>query len=137
MDVALRNLVWERAISRCEYCRMPQRLDRPRFEVEHILPEKHGGLTVAGNLALACFFCNRFKGPNLSGIDPVTRQVRQLFDPRRNVWKEHFFWEGAWIRGFTPEGRATIVVLRINDPPRVAFRELLIAGGDADWLAME
>ena len=116
---------------------MPQHLDRPKFEIEHILPEKHGGLTVSGNLALACFFCNRFKGPNLAGIDPMTRLVRQLFDPRRNVWKDHFFWDGPWLRGFTPEGRATIVVLCINDPPRVAFRELLIESGDADWLAIE
>jgi hypothetical protein len=113
---------------------MPQHLDRPKFEVEHILPEKHGGLTVEGNLALACFFCNRFKGPNLSGIDPVTRLIRQLFDPRLGVWREHFFWEGAHLRGYTPEGRATIAVLRINDPPRVAFRELLIESGDCDWL---
>jgi hypothetical protein len=137
MDAALRKLVWERAGSRCEYCRLPQRLDRPRFEVEHVLPEKHGGPTVAENLALACFFCNRFKGPNLSGIDPVTRLVRQLFNPRRNVWREHFYWDGSWLRGFTPEGRATIVVLRINDSPRVAFRELLTESGDADWLTAE
>jgi len=137
MDADLQKLVWERAASRCEYCRMPQRLDRPRFEVDHVLSEKHGGLTVEGILALACFFCNRFKGSNLSGIDPVTRLIRPLFNPRRDLWKEYFFWDGPWLRGFTPEGRATIVVLRINDPPRVAFPELLAESGNADWLAIE
>lgn len=135
MDAALRTLVWERAASRCEYCRMPQQLDRPKFEVEHVVPVKHGGLSVSSNLALACFFCNRFKGPNLSGIDPDTRLIRTLFDPRQQVWGEHFFWDGAYLRGYTPEGRATIVVLRINDPLRIAFRELLISGGEDDWLA--
>jgi hypothetical protein len=37
------------------------------------LPRKHGGPTILENLSLACFPCNRFKGPNLSGIDPESR----------------------------------------------------------------
>jgi hypothetical protein len=37
---------------------MPQHFDRLTFEVEHIIPEKHQGLTEVENLALACFFCN-------------------------------------------------------------------------------
>jgi hypothetical protein len=130
MEVALRKAVWERARAACECCHMPQHLDRAKFEVEHIIPEKHDGLTVLGNLALACFFCNRYKGPNLSGIDQESGLIVTLFDPRRDLWTEHFVCEGALLKGQTPCGRATIAVLRINDAPRVAHRDLLIASGD-------
>jgi 5-methylcytosine-specific restriction endonuclease McrA len=130
MEAALRKAVWDRARSTCEYCRMPQPFDCAMFEVEHVVPEKHGGLIVLENLALACFFCNRYKGPNLSGIDPESRLIVTLFDPRRDLWSQHFRWEDAVLRGLTQRGRATIVVLRINDAPRMAHRELLIASGD-------
>jgi 5-methylcytosine-specific restriction endonuclease McrA len=39
------------------------------------------GLWVLENLALACIDCNLQKGPNLSGIDPETRKVTELFIP--------------------------------------------------------
>jgi hypothetical protein len=130
MDAALRKAVWERARSICEYCRMPQEFDRLVFEVDHVIPEKHGGLSVLDNLALACFFCNRYKGPNLSGFDPATGALTQLFDPRSQIWADHFFWSGGELQGKTANGRATIAVLRINDLARVAHRAVLSASGD-------
>ena len=130
MEAALRNSVWERAQAKCAYCRMPQHLDRLTFEVEHILPVKHGGAAALENLALACFFCNRYKGPNLAGIDSESGQVVTLFHPRREVWSEHFVWSEGTLKGLTPHARATIAVLRINDAARVALRNLLFASGD-------
>jgi hypothetical protein len=130
MDPALRNAVWERAGSTCEYCRMPQHLDRVRFEVEQIIPEKHDGLTELQNLALSCFFCNRYKGPNLAGIDPETGQIVPLFHPRHDIWPDHFSWSDARLVGRTSKARATIAVLRINDAARVAIRAVLIASGE-------
>lgn len=41
------------------------------FHVDHIIPRQHGGLTQLDNLALACLHCNRHKGPNLAGLDPL------------------------------------------------------------------
>ena len=81
------KLVWERAGHRCEYCQLSQ-ADNPdlAFEIDHIIAEKHGGITRAGNLCLACFACNNHKGPNISGIDPMTRKIVPLFHPRRNKW---------------------------------------------------
>jgi hypothetical protein len=95
------------------------------FEIDHIIPESHGGPTRAGNLALACFLCNSYKGPNLSGIDPKTRRIAQLFHPRRHKWKEHFRWLGPKLIGKTATGRATIAVLKINLPHRLAHRMVL------------
>jgi hypothetical protein len=52
-----------------------------------------------------------------------------LFNPRRQCWRRHFAWEGAWLVGLTPCGRATVDVLNINAPHRIELRNLLILGG--------
>src|SRR5262245_45332077 len=129
MDADLRQLVWDRAGSRCEYCRMAQEHDDIPFEIDHIIAESHGGPTRASNLALACFQCNSFKGPNLAGRDEQTRRVVPLFHPRRHKWGRHFRWEGARLLGRTPGGRATVAVLRINLWHRVLHRQALMDEG--------
>jgi hypothetical protein len=126
MDAALVRLVWRRAHHCCEYCLMPQEYDDITFEIDHIISRKHGGLTVAWNLALSCFWCNSFKGSDLSGLDTHTRKITQLFNPRRHKWTRHFRWDGPFLRGRTAIGRATIAVLHINDSFRVELRESLI-----------
>ncbi|HKI35820.1 MAG TPA: HNH endonuclease signature motif containing protein [Gemmataceae bacterium] len=129
MDAALIQQVWQRAQHCCEYCRMPQDHDDTTFEIDHIIARKHGGPTVARNLALSCFWCNSFKGSDLGGLDPHTRKLTPLFNPRRHKWSRHFRWDGPFLRGRTPIGRVTIAVLHINDPFRVELREGLIEEG--------
>jgi 5-methylcytosine-specific restriction endonuclease McrA len=129
MDEALERLVWQRAQDRCEYCQLPREYSRAAFEIDHIIPRKHRGRTTASNLAGSCFYCNTFKGPNLSGIDSVTGKIVRLFHPRRHKWSAHFRWNGALLIGKTPIGRATIAVFSINDPARLAAREALIIEG--------
>ncbi|HXE54688.1 MAG TPA: hypothetical protein VN541_16825 [Tepidisphaeraceae bacterium] len=75
------------------------------------------------------FVCNLHKGPNLAGIDRVTGNLVQLFNPRRENWTSHFRWEGLKLIGLTQTGRVTIDVLNINDPLRIAARETLIKAG--------
>jgi hypothetical protein len=118
--------VRERAAHACEYCRMPQSARRLRFPIDHIIAKQHHGPTSPENLALCCGRCNRHKGPNLSGIDPVTGGTMRLFHPRRDRWVEHFRWEGAVIVGVTEIGRATIDVLKMNHPEDLAVRRELI-----------
>jgi hypothetical protein len=129
VPAALRRVVWERAESRCEYCRMSQDLDPATFEVDHVAPEKMEGETAEANLCLACFKCNNHKGPNIAGIDPDTSQKTFLFDLRNDGWAEHFLWQGPLLRGKTPEGRTTIALLQINLGHRVAHRRPLIGEG--------
>jgi hypothetical protein len=129
VDEALRQLVRIRAGERCEYCRLPQAASSVPFEIDHIISQQHRGQTVAGNLAFACWYCNSSKGPNLSGIDPMTDKLVRLFHPRRHRWAYHFRWDGPRLVGKTPIGRATIIVLAINDPVEVALRESLIQEG--------
>lgn len=95
MDSALSILVRERAEGCCEYCRLPQAWSRVRFEIDHVIPRKHRGRSVAGNLALSCYYCNIYKGPNLTGRDPVGGKVTRLFHPRRHRWGYHFRFDGG------------------------------------------
>ena len=129
MDDPLDFEVRRRANHACEYCRLPQSVSRLRFHIEHVVAQQHGGLTESSNLALACPRCNLHKGPNLSGIDPVTGKKVWLFNPRRQQWKRHFRWHGPILDGRTPAGRATTSVSEINDPQAVEVREALIEEG--------
>jgi hypothetical protein len=69
------------------------------------------------------------KGSNIAGLDPVTRELTRLYNPRRDRWREHFAWQGAVLIGLTAVGRTTIQVLAINDRDVVEARETLIAEG--------
>jgi hypothetical protein len=69
------------------------------------------------------------QGPNLSSVDPVTGQLVRLFNPREDTWETHFAFQGATIVGRTPEGRATIELLKMNEVKRVRTRATLIARG--------
>ena len=129
MNAALEQLVWHRAEATCEYCRMTQAIHPIPFQVDHIIARQHGGPTRADNLALACVFCNGYKGPNLCGINHETRRLVRLYHPRRDRWAKHFAWAGPVLAGLTANGRATVAVLAINHPARVAARAVLIDGG--------
>jgi hypothetical protein len=65
------------------------------------------------------------KGPNLTGIDPETREVVRLFHPRRDRWFEHFAYEEQYVVGTTSVGRTTVSLLEMNDPERRRIRELI------------
>ncbi len=83
MERALEDRVWQRALSRCEYCQGPQEYDRLPFEIDHIIALKHRGPIRRGNLCLACFACNNHKGPNVAGVAETTKTVVKLVNPRR------------------------------------------------------
>src|SRR6266446_2474413 len=123
ISASTREAVRRRAGDRCEYCRLPQAAEPDaRFHIEHIIARQHGGADDEANLALACHRCNRHKGPNLSGIDPLNSRVVLLFHPRRENWEEHFRLERLEIIGLTATGRTTVAVLQMNAPVRVELR---------------
>ena len=119
-----------RAGNRCEYCLTPQAASKLRFWIDHIIAFQHLGETTLDNLALACPFCNRHKGPNLGGIDPDTKQFVSLFNPRLHTWASHFVIANtAEIRGTTPTGRVTVIVLGMNRPEQMLVRRAIIREG--------
>jgi HNH endonuclease len=130
IDAAARNLIRRRANNRCEYCLFLQEYSYGTHHIDHIVAKQHGGSDDMGNLALACHRCNLSKGPNLTGIDPVSGEVVPLFHPRRDRWAEHFVVRGLRIEGLTGIGRTTVLVLGMNDARRLDLRaELLARGG--------
>lgn len=129
IDAALRRFVRGRAGDRCEYCRLPQFSVDATFHVEHVRPKQHGGSSDAENLALACDRCNLHKGPNLTGIDPLTDSVALLVNPRRDQWDEHFELGEALVVGKTPVGRATVELLQMNAWRRRQLRAALLDEG--------
>lgn len=127
MTAPHRELVRQRAVARCEYCRLPDfALEPEDFHIEHIIARKHGGQDETENLAWACIFCNLYKGPNLASFDPDTGELTRLFHPRRDRWEEHFRIEGAQIVGLTPVGRTTCWLLEMNAEILTSLRASLM-----------
>src|SRR5205807_3748061 len=123
---ATRGQVRRRANDCCEYCGLPQEaVPAATFHIEHIVARQHGGTDDLSNLALACFHCNQHKGPNLTGIDPLSNEIVRLFNPRTQLWDEHFTRRDVEIIGLTPEGRATVRVLAMNSDLQKQLREEL------------
>lgn len=131
MDQSLRSTVRNRAGDVCEYCRLPQASSRfVQFHIEHIIARQHGGASDLDNLALACGYCNRHKGPNIAAIDPVSGSMVPLFHPRRDRWPDHFEWQETTLFGKSPVGRATIDLLAMNDWQRIELRDNLESLGE-------
>jgi HNH endonuclease len=130
MDESIAKEVRRRAGNVCEYCRMPQiYYPTVSFPIHHVIARQHRGPTTLANLALSCLHDNSHKGPNIVGIDPLTRKITRLFNPRRHKWNRHFRWDGPYLVGRTAIGRTTIAVLVMNDPDVVRVRESLIEEG--------
>lgn len=126
----VRDVVRLRAADACEYCLMPT---TGKFEIEHIIPKQrwpdflsghYPGLRRAQRLALvtpdhianfawSCFFCNNAKGGR-----PRPRTLRRLFDPRFDLWPDHFAYSPTKgygvILGLTAIGAETVRVLQFH-----------------------
>jgi 5-methylcytosine-specific restriction endonuclease McrA len=125
ISASLRQFVIERANGQCEYCLIHQNFSIYSHEVDHIIAIKHGGETSEENLALSCLSCNRHKGSDFATIDPSTKEIIPLFNPRRQKWEEHFQLNNAQIEGLTPIGIATARLLKFNTPTRLLQRQIL------------
>ncbi len=122
ISASLRRLVEVRANYQCEYCSLPADVSFFPHEIDHIIAEKHGGLTHQDNLAYTCWRCNRYKGTDLGSFDPDTGDFSFLFHPRSHHWQEHFSIQNSTIAGITPEGRTTSKLLQLNTEERIAER---------------
>jgi HNH endonuclease len=128
MDLRTRELVRHRAGRRCEYCHLPESaVPYLIYHVDHIVAKQH--LDKVSDdphlLAWACSECNYHKGPNLVSIDPQTGKQAALFNPRTDVWNDHFMIQNGMIVGLTPPGRATARLLNMNAPRLLQLRREL------------
>lgn len=112
-----RQLVRERAKFLCEYCHSPEWSSADLFTLDHLIPQSLGGSDELDNLALACRRCNERRYNFTTGTDPETKLETPIFQPRQQVWAEHFIWtaDGIKIVSLTSIGRATCNRLDLND----------------------
>ena len=127
----LRARIRNQAGDRCGYCQSAQRYVFGPLEIDHLTPTAQGGTDDEENLWLACRMCNGFKSDHTHGRDPVTGENVRLFNPRIQRWGEHFAWseDGTRIIGLTPCGRATVVILQLNNVIAVMVRREWAAAG--------
>lgn len=131
ITAALRQRVAASARFRCGYCQTSQNVVGPLLEIDHITPQALGGTDDESNLWLACPMCNSHKADRLEVVDPQTQDIVRLFNPRRDVWHDHFEWDesGSIVLGKTPQGRATVRALNMNHADMIAARLLWVAAG--------
>ena len=118
---SLRQRVADQARHRCGYCLTQEAVVGSPMEVDHLFPRSLGGPSGEDNLWLTCSLCNEQKGIRIAGVDPQSGLLVRLFNPRHQVWQEHFAWidYGIRIEGKTPIGRATVEALQLNRPSLV------------------
>jgi len=127
----IRDKVRQNAGNRCGYCLSQQRYVLGPLEIEHIIPQAAGGSDDEENLWLACRLYNNYKHVQTKGVDPLSQATVKLFNPRKQIWSDHFQWEdgGVRIQGKTACGRATVIALQLNNIIAVTVRRAWISAG--------
>jgi hypothetical protein len=120
----VRQMVAERAGYRCKYCLIPESQAFIPHQIDHVIAQKHRGKSTLDNLAYSCALCNKRKGSDVASFDEETEQVVPLYNPRRDVWAEHFRLDGIMIEPVSPTGRVTVLLLQLNRPSLLAERQL-------------
>jgi hypothetical protein len=126
ISAELRRLVRARAGGICEYCLIAEDDTHFGCAIDHIISEKHGGLTEAENLALACVFCNLAKGSDIGSFDQERGHLVRFFNPRTDRWADHFVIAGNRIETRSPIGEATARILGFNVSDRILERQALL-----------
>ena len=128
---ALRELVIKRARNRCEYCQTQSEPTAMPMEIDHLIPRAMQGQTEESNLCLACTYCNDAKNDRVVGLDTESGGYIKLFNPRTQLWKEHFAWsdDGELIIGLTETGRATVFALNLNRSELMRGRRVWVKAG--------
>lgn len=121
----LRRFVTARAEHLCEYCLLAEEDLWFGCQIDHVISEKHGGLTVAENLALACVNCNRSKGSDIGSLHPASGQFLRFYNPRIDRWAKHFRLVDAHIEATTPRGEVRAKILNFNVWDRILERQSL------------
>lgn len=126
----LRQQVAQRARHSCEYCLMPERFLATFFHIDHVRSLKHGGSSESSNLAYACPHCNQHKGSDVGTFsDDEGETLTRFFNPRRDLWDDHFGVSFGEIIPKTLIGTATVTILNVNQSERLILRrELMLIG---------
>ena len=134
---ATKALVYDRAGDKCEYCLLASVLLHP----DHIVPWSAwegdpSAYNDPDNLASACYQCNSIKQDHRDGVDPASGESTPLFNPRSDLWADHFMWTEDFLEivPLTARGRATVARLKLNrqwyKDKRLLLRRAWLGGHD-------
>jgi HNH endonuclease len=119
-----RVFIASRAMYKCEYCLLPEKVSFYNFQIDHIISLKHGGTNELENLAYCCPDCNYFKGTDLGSILNDNRLIR-FYNPRCDLWDEYFEKTNGMILAKNDIGKVTEQIFKFNDIDRLIFRREL------------
>ncbi len=131
----IREIDAARANYLCEYCLIHENDTFLKCQVDHIISLKHSGETELDNLAYACANCNRNKGSDIGSILQPAKEFLRFFNPRTDVWAEHFEFEETIIQPLTGIAKVTAQILAFNHIDRIIERQTLIELGRHPSLA--
>ena len=131
ITVQEQRFIIDRAKGRCEYCQSWMDYSAQPFTMEHVTPLVKTGVTRLDDMALSCDGCNGHKYTKIESFDPVSRELVPLYNPRTQMWHEHFSWSDDYLQilGLTAIGRATVDALQMNRIGLMNGRRLLRLAG--------
>lgn len=122
---AIRREVAERAGFRCEYCLLAEKFMGHSAQIDHIISLKHKGTNAIDSLAYSCWLCNCNKGSDVGSLIHDTRTFTRFYNPRIDIWSEHFQLINYQIEPLSDIGSVTEFIFGFNDSERIAERSIL------------
>ena len=131
ISVAVQREVMRLSEGYCEYCLHPEAYATDFYHFDNILPLFEGGSNEVANIARSCGRCNILKNQKTVAFDPLTGQISELYNPRKDKWTNHFHWsdDDLLVHGRTEIGRTTVDLLQLNRQNAINLRQLLKNAG--------
>lgn len=118
-DEQLCYFVRHRAKFACEYCGVSETDCGGELTIYHFKPRSKGGADDQENLVYCCVRCNLYK----SDFWPVSPEATQLWNPRHELFENHFVVSGnGMLEALTEEGALSLKILRLNRPSLIEHR---------------
>ena len=119
LPAPIREQVRRRAEFACEFCGVSETDAGGSLTVDHFQPRVSGGTDDFDNLIYCCACCNQYK----HDYWPTHPQEPRLWNPRHEPPKHHLIeLEDGRVHPLTATGSFTLLRLRLNRPPLVAWR---------------
>ena len=106
----------------------PKSFWRPFFILTILEAESIKGRQFLSNLAYACPHCNQNKGSDIATfVDDENELTTRFFNPRKDIWHDHFEINYGEILHKSVIGKATVAILDFNQIERIMLRQALIS----------
>ena len=115
----MREEVRQRANLACEFCGVTETDTGGELTIDHFQPIAKGGDDNLDNLLYCCSRCNLYKLAYFS----ASSEGPALWKPRKEPFSKHFIeLDNGTLHPLSQTGEFTLVRLRLNRPPLVAYR---------------